>query len=490
MHDELAPLPPRATSWNLAMAATPGDVDHHVPADQVVGEVPESLRGGRFLSNGPGWTKFPNRLAHPFDGHGYLRSYAFNADGSVDLKARFVRTEVYVDEEEAGRFLHKGFATNPTNQFWKNRNTGVVRNVANTTVYPWNDKLLMGWEAGEPHALDGETLETLGPHTFGGLVEGKVTLAHMGRDEARGRLILCETTMKRNTSFTFREVDADEQLLQTRTGEVPGIAFAHDFAFTDRFYVVGGNPLKIRPWEMLKAFAGASTMLKAVATDLQKPGELVLIPRDEQGATRRVALPEPAFVVHFANAFERDGTLIVDACIFHDFTFGEEFGYAGPHAMFDPGLPEARGAQSLYRITVPEGATTATWEKLVPHGVDFPRVHPDLEGRDAPWMVGATRADTRFSDPFDSIIRVELANRAEPTLWTAPETVFVGEPVVVPGRDGSDEHIVVILSDGISETTILAVFAADSLDAGPVAQVPLPLMPIAFHGDWQGPRSG
>ena len=41
-----------------------------------------------------------------------------------------------------------------------------------------------------------------------------------------------------------------------------------------------------------------------------------------------------------------------------------------------------------------------------------------------------------------------------------------------------------LLSDGLREQTTLAIFAADDLAAGPVAAVPMPLLPIAFHGDW------
>jgi carotenoid cleavage dioxygenase len=70
-------------------------------------------------------------------------------------------------------------------------------------------------------------------------------------------------------------------------------------------------------------------------------------------------------------------------------------------------------------------------------------------------------------------------------LWTAPDNVFVGEPVVVPDPARDDGgHVVSILSDGIHQRTHLAVFAAQDIAAGPVALVPLPLLPIAFHGDW------
>jgi len=483
---DLKRLPPRARSWNTALAACPGDISIEVPPEDIQGTIPETLRGGRLWSNGPGWNIIGERVVHPFDGHGYVRRYQLTAEGGLRLDARFVRTAAYADEADKQRFVHRGLATNPSDHFWKNLRRTIPRNVANTTVYPWAGRLLVGWEAGEPHALDPETLETIGPHTFGGLVDGEATLAHMHHDHTRGRLILCGIAAGRTTAVTFREIDKDESLIQARQGTLPGMAFAHDFTFSDRWYILGGNPLALRPLEAAKMLVGAGTLLGAVKPDFSKPGELILVPRDEQGEARRVRLPEPSLVVHFANAFEEDdGTVIVDACVFHRFDFGEEFGYAGPNQPFDPSLPDARGAQRLYRITVPPDHDEATWEVLAPHGIDFPRIHPHHEGQPTAVMVGACRADTRYSDPFDSIIRVDLgAKRQQPALWTAPENVFVGEPILVPGEP---DHIVAMLSDGLRDRSTLVIFEADALARGPVAQVHLPLMPVAFHGDWQAP---
>ena len=177
---------------------------------------------------------------------------------------------------------------------------------------------------------------------------------------------------------------------------------------------------------------GRSTLLRSIATDARAPGALHLVPRDG-GPLRTVRLPQPAWVVHFGNAFERDGDLHVDACVFHRFGFGEEFGYQGPRAPFDPALPERRGPQRLYRITVPARGDAASWRVLCPHGVDFPRFHPGHEGVDTPALFGATRADTRYSDPFDSVLRVDLRDADRPpSLFTAAENAFVGEPIFVP----------------------------------------------------------
>jgi carotenoid cleavage dioxygenase-like enzyme len=73
--------PSRIDSWNAAMGASPGALDLTIPASAIGGVVPMALRGGRMFSNGPGWTRIGDRTAHPFDGHGYMRSFTLLPDG-------------------------------------------------------------------------------------------------------------------------------------------------------------------------------------------------------------------------------------------------------------------------------------------------------------------------------------------------------------------------------------------------------------------------
>ena len=478
-----------AESWNKTMAASPGPLDLQVSAEDVHGSIPQALRGGRMLSNGPGWTHIGGHLAHPFDGHGYVRSFRFTPDGGVHLQAAFVQTPSYRAEVEAGGFRHRGLGTNKPGGMLANLIPGPVRNVANTTIMRRGNRLLAGWEAGSPHALHPDSLATLGPDTFGGLIDGQATLAHMRRDATRDRLTMCSVKQGRDTTFTFRELDAHDTLVQEQAAVVPGAVFTHDYSLSPSWYVLGGNPLRFRPMALAGALLGAGTLMNAITPDARKPGQLHLVPR-AGGPVRTVPLPGPAFVVHFGNAFERNGDVVIDACAFSEFEFGAEFGYQGPSAPFDPGLPEARGPQQLLRITIPAGANVARWEPLTAHGVDFPRFHPHHEGRETRWLFGATRADTRFSDPFDSLIALDLQDGARSEqLWTAPEGVFVGEPVPVPDGDRVG-HVLCLLSDGLNGRTTLAVFEAERVAAGPVAKVDLPLLPIAFHGDWDGGADG
>lgn len=486
----------RAAAWNRVMGATPGTLDLRVAATAITGTVPEALRGGRLLSNGPGWSVFGDWKAHPFDGHGYVRAFAFDDDGAVSVRGRYVETAVYREERAAGRMVRRGFASNVGPHFWQNLGFRTPRNVANTTIIRRGDTLLAGWEGGAPYALHAETLETIGEETFGGVIAAQATLAHMHADAQRDRLILCSVKNGPTATFRFRELDSTNVVVATYEAAIAGPLFAHDFAHTANSVIVARNPLRMRPRELLKLVAGSSTLLRCLETKLDEPGALCVIARGG-GPTRFVTLPDTAFVVHFGNAFERaDGTIVVDVCAFTRFEFGEEFGFAGPQAPYDPTLPDKRGPQRLYRVEIPAGATEASWRLLAPFGVDFPRVHPRGEGQDVPVLFGACRADDRFSDPFDSIIRVDLRAAADDdrasTVWTAgDETVFVGEPVFVPTDADpgcTDGHVLVVVSDGERGLSRLVVLDATDIAAGPVADVPLPLLPAAFHGDWDPRR--
>jgi carotenoid cleavage dioxygenase-like enzyme len=52
----------------------------------------KGLFGSRYFQNGPGMVSINGRDMHPFDSHGFVRRFSFNPDGSVSLKARFVKT--------------------------------------------------------------------------------------------------------------------------------------------------------------------------------------------------------------------------------------------------------------------------------------------------------------------------------------------------------------------------------------------------------------
>lgn len=485
----------RAAGWNTVMTAEPGELDLEIPAAAIEGAIPRELTGGRHLQNGPGWTKIGDRLAHPFDGHGLVRSLSFTANGGARFRSRFVRTPAYLAERAAGRLVHKGLGTNVSDSPLRNARAPGPRNVSNTTIQPWAGRLVSGWEGGRPYALDAESLETIGEETFGGVLPEGAFLAHMKIDAASNRLIGCNLNRGVPSRFTFREFDAAGKQVAERAAVIPGMHFEHDFVATPRWYVLAGNPMTASLTKFAKSMLGFGTLIEALRTDDAKPGELYLIPRGRPGPVRTIRLPQRAFVIHFANAHDPDdSTCVVELCAFESFQFGGEFGFQGPHAPLDPELPDRRASiQRLYRATVRDDSDDAQWQQLSQYGMDFPRVHPAREGRAAPAIYASTRSDLAKSDPFDAIARVDAVDPERPTdVWAAGANCFVGEPVFAPrpgARDLDDGWAVAVVYDGAAKKTQLCVFAAQALSKGPIASVPLPLQPYGFHGFWESARA-
>lgn len=479
----------RARSWNAVMTATPGECDISISPASIQGTIPLALRGSRHLQNGPGWTKIGDRLAHPFDGHGLVRSLTFTQGGGAELRSRFVRTPAYMAELGAGRLVYRGLGTNPTQSMWKNLFAPAPRNVANTTIVPWAGRLLCGWEGGRPYSLDPISLDTIDEENFEGSLPDGAFLAHMRLDSAANRLVGCSIKMGMPSRFTFREYDADGREVASCEATVPGMHFVHDFVVTPRWYVLPGNALKVDALAFVAASLGRKTLIDAIAPDASQPGVLYLIPRNRPGPVRTIILPQRAFVVHFANAFDVDSqTCAVDLCAFESFAFGHEFGFQGALRPLDPALPDMRAPQRLFRATISDRSDVAAWQQLSDYGLDFPRVHPMREGVSVPAIYASTRSDRSKSDPFDSIACVDVQDVERPTdVWTAAEHQFVGEPVFAPRPDAAhaDEGwVIALVYDGLAKRTEVCIIDARRLASGPIASVSMPLQPYGFHGAW------
>lgn len=480
-------------AYNAVLTADPGEQDLTIAKNAITGRVPPELFGSTYLHNGPAKIRFGEHTLHPFDGHGFLRAFRFEKDGGVTFKSRFVRTEALARETQAGRPVYTGVGSLIAEPSWRaagflrNMLAPAAKNVANTTVYRWGDTLLCGWEGGVPHRVGRTNLATAGPEDFGGSLRGEAFLAHVRFDRSKKRMVGLSQALGAQTTLTFREYNQSGAPVTGKVWKHPGAMFIHDFAMTDKYYVLTGNPLVLDAEGYLKYKLGLSSLMGIIDADRAREGSIILVPRREGDA---IIIPtgEPLFAVHHANAFEdASGRVVLDTCAFTDLRFGHELGYHGPGLPFDPTVTETLPGQRLRRFTVDPKTRRADSVVLSDIAVDFPRVHPDRDGRETHVITGAARADRRRRDPFDTVARFVANDPKRPAqTWTPGKNRFVGEPVPAPRPGASaedDGFLLVLVYDGEKAKTDLAILDARAVQKGPVAVVPLPvLLPYGFHG--------
>ena len=149
---------------------------------EVMGQIPTDL-DGQFVRLGGDWfypPKFPDDAPLHSDGH--MSRFRFK-NGRVSYKSKFVRTERFLSNLEAGR---QQFG------YYRNRQTddpqvrGLDGTVANTTPFAFAGKLMALKEDGLPHLIDPDTLATTGRWDFGGKYESLTFTAHPKVDPVTG----------------------------------------------------------------------------------------------------------------------------------------------------------------------------------------------------------------------------------------------------------------------------------------------------------------
>ncbi|MBM5796647.1 MAG: carotenoid oxygenase family protein [Cyanobacteria bacterium M_surface_10_m2_119] len=463
-----------------------------VPLTAARGAIPADLQGTLYR-NGPGRLERGGHwVHHPFDGDGMITALRFDG-GQVCLTNRFVRTEGYLAEEQAGRFLYRGvFGTQKPGGPLANAFDLRLKNIANTHVVRLGDQLLALWEAAEPHALDPDTLETRGISLLDGVLrKGDAFSAHPRFDPGHhGAPRMVTFGVKAGPRSTVRlmefAVEDDPaagvkagQLLSERRDSFNGFAFLHDFAITPNWAVFLQNAIAFNPLPYVTGHKGAAQCLQS------KPGgqaKFWLIPRDSgtfAGQPPRIVDAPDGFVFHHLNAWEDEAAVVVESIYYSDFpSIGPEQDFRA--IDFDL-LPE--GLLEQCRIDLDAGTVRTT--RLSERCCEFAMVNPAREGlpfRYA-WMAVAERETG--NDPLQAIKKLDL-EQGERHVWSAAPRGFVSEPVMVPRPGASAEDdgwVLVPVWNGARCGSDLVILEAATMAEQAVLELPLAI-PYGLHGSW------
>ncbi len=482
--------------WKKGYESQPEEFAYWI--DDIEGEIPADLLGTVFR-NGPGLLDINGyRLRHPFDGDGMISSIAF-ADGKAFYRNRFVRTEGYVAEQKSGKPEYRGvFGTQKPGGWLANAFDLKLKNIANTHIIYWGDRLLALWEAAEPHRLDPHTLETIGIDYLDGLLKpGDAFAAHPKIDpdyEGVPRLVNFGVKAGLSSTISLFEFTPDGQLAHQHRHSIAGFAFLHDFAITPNYCIFVQNPVSFNPLPFIAGFKGAA---ECIQFNPKQPTKIVVIPRNGGGEVRFFET-EPCFVFHHANAYEQDGKLILDSICYEDFpTIGDATDYS--EVDFDH-VP----ASQLWRFSVDLATGQVSKEVPIERYCEFPALNPQKVGRDYRYLYLGVAHDPTLNAPLQSLLKRDMKT-GETQFWSAAPRGFGGEPLFVarPGGEAEDDGWVLLwLYNAAASSTLtassgrteLAIFNARDIAAGPVAKLNLKHhVPYGLHGSFSaeyfGPKS-
>ena len=436
----------------------------------VEGELPSGLHG-TFYRNGPtGHERGAQRYGHRWDGDGMVHAFRFG--GAVSHHGRYVQTSKYVAEKAANRFLTNAFGTYlpgtpPVPEDIDSQNS------ANISVCIVGDDLLALWEPGSAYRLDPSTLETRGIKTWGEALRGRAFSAHPKR-EPDGTLWNFGTNPL-TSELVLYCIARDGTLKRSTTLTIDRLPFVHDFAVTEHHLVFLLSPLPVNA-ERLNS--GTSF---AQACDWQPAlGTRVLVVAKADWSSRWYELP-PCCVFHLANAWEdRSGVIRL-----------QFFGAETPIPLVS-GWTIMQG-QYAHRpgafMTLVELDPLGEAKQTIVHELEgeFPVVAPGVVGQrnGAVLCLGRSQARDASVPGFDQLVMFSVEDGKTQWFDYGPD-FMVEEHIYVPESSAAGAPATWIVGTALDmrrKQTVLSVFRAVDVAAGPIAQATLPYaLPIGLHG--------
>ena len=182
------------------------------------------------------------------------------------------------------------------------------------------------------------------------------------------------------------------------------------------------NPVSFNPLPFVAGFQGAA---ECIQFNPEAPTKIIVIPRNGQGKVQFFET-DPCFVFHHANAFEKDGQLILDSICYNEFP---DIGDAKDYSEVDfDHVP----ASQLWRFTI--DLATAKVDVTVPieRYCEFPTIHPGNVGQEYRYLYigiahgpNGQRATTRTD-------KTRHANRGRTNLERRTERGLAGSRYLSP----------------------------------------------------------
>lgn len=464
--------------WAAAFADI--EEEHGFRPVRVEGAIPPELDGTLWSNGSATFSDVAPGERMWLDGDGAVTAVRLKG-GRAEAAVRRVQTPALLAERSAGRrvFGRHHVATPLRQHLGELLGLRPRRNPANTSVWVHRDRVFALCPAGLPFEIAAGDLETIGEVTFGGVLEGAFS-AHASYSAPRRGFYNFGLRFGRASFLDLYFFPDDASSIEARrvaTVPLPGPLFNHDFMITERWAVFLLAPARFDPKTLLLG----RPLSRAMRWRPEEGTEVVLVGLDAPHEVVRFTI-DPLAVIHFANAWEEHGEIVLQAPVGNDFSrtwrWLESVAKGERAPLPDPKLAELRIDPKRRRASV---------RPLVDVVSEAPRIDPRVEMRRSRYVYS-----TSFSEAAehagglpDQLVKIDTEKGTATPLDTGAGT-YPTEAMFVPRAPDAAEDdgwLLALVFDAKARESCLAVLRGEEvIGRAWLGQA----IPPVFHGTWKG----
>ena len=435
------------------------------------GAIPTNLNGV-YLRAGPNARYAPNGRYHPFDGDGMVHAAHFE-NGHLTYRNRWVHTEGFVEEQQAGKSTHFGIR-----ETLKGRPDKRLKDTANTDMVGHRGRALALWYmSGDAYEIDPITLETLGKSTAISHSGGKIS-AHAKVDEITEEMMFFDYGNDA-PYMHYGVVGADGQLKHHVPIDLPGPRLPHDMAVTEHYSVLHDLPL----FHDHEAMALGRHKIQFHPEMSSRFG---VIARFGAAESIRWFNFTPCYLYHVVNAWEEGDWVVMVGCRYMP-ALDALGNIDAQRTAKDVAELVMHARLWVWKMNMKTGET-AEHVLNTQHNAEFPSYNGRLTGRKTRFGYLVDHSET-VTLQWAGVRKFDLETGADLGGWSDDaQHSWYSEPwfaeADAPQAEDDGYLISFQWNDALQRQT-LDIFDARDLACGPVAQVELPQrLPAGFHACW------
>lgn len=439
----------------------------------VEGTIPSWLSGS-LIRNGPGQFEYGDtRVNHWFDGLAMLRRYQFS-DGTVSYTNRFLRSEAYRDRLTGPDQQFGSSSTLARAKAWlKAMGPPAPTDNANVHVLPVGPHYVALTETPRQLVFDPETLETDGELQWNDAITEHIATAHHTIDPVKEEAIGFGIEFGTQSKYhIYRILPASGRREQIGTVGARRPAYIHDCAVTEQYVILVETPLEVQLLKSLLPWGDG--LVDALSYDETADTRFLIVDR-ERGELVADPVDDPFFTFHHVNAYEDDGSIVVDLVAFEDASIVNALGF---DQLASGGFDSApTGSVRRYRLPV-DGAGPVTWSRQYTGGAELPTVPRAV--RTQPYQYAYAQATDR--EGANGLVKLNVETGRAIEWWE--QGVYIEEPRMVQHPNATEEDHGVIIAPAVDVSAnqgLLLIFDAETLTERARATTPH-VPPFGFHG--------
>ncbi|KAE9548755.1 hypothetical protein FO519_008028 [Halicephalobus sp. NKZ332] len=498
---------------------------------QVEGQIPPWL-DVTILRNGPGMFRIGDtEYSHWFDGLAFIQRYFFQ-EGKMFYSARYLESEAYkiniaANRIVVGEFGTSGF-TDPCKGFLGKLQTFFseehVTDNASVNFFSVGDTVWAATETPRVVRVDPKNIKTLDNFDFNKTITLHTFTAHQQYDlennvyhigsrfgKNTDYVFTVTKNPKRTNKSTTEALEETSIVAEIQASESLYPAYYHSFGMTENYFILFESPLRLDLKRLIARKILNISFKESMVWRENSPIHIRVIDKRSGKEVERKFRHDSLFSFHQANAFEKDGFIIMDYCAMER---------AGNLSQFDlkeirsGGLAKAgdpKEAAYCYRMIIPldfdpknlkenqdllkgkdfAGGCKAIWkngevwlqqEKLSEYAFEFPKInmrenlkpHRFIYGAGLEWNSGGKV----------SLVKVDTVTRKTITWKRDHDEQIAGEPLFVqaPGAKDEDEGVILapILNFSDDDTPFVLVLNAKNFEELARCRVNH-RVPLGFH---------